>query len=132
MKSHLIAAWLLGASFAAWSADQACLIEGSFTIAGKATAVKDCMEFTTSVPAQQLKGTCGSLAQMSAQMGGKPGKVSYMAQCPRPASGACKGLMGQPLDAYYYNLAGNALAEKRQACETSSAAIKAGTWSNGQ
>ena len=132
MKSHLIAAWLLGASFAAWSADQACLIEGSFTIAGKATAVKDCMEFTAAVPQGQLQQSCEGLAQMPAQMGGKPGKVTYAAQCPRPASGVCKGLMGQPVDAYYYNLSGQALKDKRASCETGTASIKAGQWSNGQ
>jgi len=127
----LAAACLIGPS-AAWSADRACMIEGSFTVAGKTTAVKDCMEFTTAVPAEQLKNSCNGLAQMSASMGGTPGKVAFLAQCPRPASGACKGLMGQPLDAYYYNLSAEALKEKRQSCETSSAAIKGGTWNNGQ
>ena len=90
------------------------------------------MEFAAGVPDDQIKGSCGGLAQMSAQLGGKPGKVSYLPQCPRPASGACKGLMGQPVDAYYYNLTADALQDKRKACETSSAQIKAGTWTNGQ
>ena len=81
---------------------------------------------------RRIKGSCGGLAQMSAQLGGKPGKVSYLPQRPRPASGACKGLMGQPVDAYYYNLTADALQDKRKACESSSAQIKAGTWTNGQ
>lgn len=128
----LLAAACLAGPVTAWSADRACMIEGSFTIAGKTSAVKDCMEFTTAVPAEQLKGSCNGLAQMSAQMGGKPGKVTFLPQCPRPASGACKGLLGQPVDAYYYNLSPEALQDKRKGCETSSAAIKGGTWSNGQ
>ncbi|RYF00904.1 MAG: hypothetical protein EOO32_05795 [Comamonadaceae bacterium] len=122
----------MGSSAAALAADRACVIEGNVPVAGKTLAVKDCMEFTTSIPAEQLKASCNGMAQMSAQLGGKAGKVSFLAQCPRPASGACKGLMGQPLDAYYYNLSPEAAQEKRKACETSTAAIKGGTWSNGQ
>ncbi|WCM89597.1 hypothetical protein [Acidovorax sp. NCPPB 3576] len=134
MKSAwpLIAVCLMGSSAAVFAADRACVIEGNVPVGGKALAVKDCMEFTTAIPAEQLKASCNGLAQTSAQLGGKAGKVTFLAQCPRPASGACKGLMGQPLDAYYYHLPPEALQEKRKACETSTAAIKGGTWSNGQ
>lgn len=128
----LFAAWLLGGCATALAADRACVIEGNVPVAGKTVAVKDCMEFTAGIPAEQLKASCNGLAQTSAQLGGKAGKVTFLAQCPRPASGACKGLMGQPLDAYYYNLSPEAVQEKRKACETSTAAIKGGTWSNGQ
>ncbi|MDA8447121.1 hypothetical protein [Paracidovorax valerianellae] len=128
----LVAALLLGGSAAVMAADRACVIEGSVAAGGKTVPVKDCMEFTGSIPAGQLKASCDGLAQASAQMGGKAGKVTLVAQCPRPASGACKGLMGQPLDAYYYDLSPEAAKEKRKACETSSAAIKGGTWSSGQ
>ena len=123
---------LLATPALSWAANRACVIEGSITFSGKTTQVKDCMEFAAGVPDDQIKGSCGGLAQMSAQLGGKPGKESYLPQCPRPASGACKGLMGQPVDAYYYNLTADALQDKRKACETSSAQIKAGTWTNGQ
>ncbi len=128
----LIVAACLATPVAAWSADRACMIEGIVTVAGKPTAVKDCMEFATAVPAEKLKAGCNGIAQTAAQTGDKPGKVTFLAQCPRPASGACKGLLGQPVDAYYYNQSAEALKEKREGCEASVGAIKGGTWSNGQ
>ena len=128
----LVALSLCALAPAAWAADRACVIEGQITAGGQTTAVKDCMDSTAAVPQGQLQQSCEGLAQMPAQMGGKPGKVTYAAQCPRPASGVCKGLMGQPVDAYYYNLSGQALKDKRASCETGTASIKAGQWSNGQ
>ncbi|WP_343589979.1 hypothetical protein [Paracidovorax wautersii] len=128
----LLAAACLAGPATSWSADRACMIEGDVTIAGKTTAVKDCMEFTNDVPAEKLKAGCNGIAQMGAQTGGKPGKVTFLPRCPRPASGACKGLLGQPVDAYYYNQPAEALKEKREGCEASMGSVKGGTWSNGQ
>ncbi|MFD2299406.1 hypothetical protein QRO11_06345 [Paracidovorax citrulli] len=131
IAAPLLAVGLLVAP-AAWSANRACVIEGTISVAGAGTAVKDCMEFSSDVTAEQLKSSCDAVAQASAGLVGKPGKVTLMRQCPRPASGACKGLMGRPLDAYYYGLSADAIQQKRQACETSTTVIKAGTWSDGR
>ena len=136
MNMHLItsiAVALLVSTATAWSADRACMIEGSFTIAGKTLSIKNCMEFTVAIPDTKLKESCNSLAQIAPLDVSKPGKVTYLPQCPLPASGICKGLLGQPtLNAYYYNLSPSEIQEKREACGLSLPQTKPGTWSNGQ
>jgi hypothetical protein len=79
--------------------DVACLMEGSFTIAGITGNVKDCMENKGRMTQAQFKSACESLAQTSAMMGGQPGKVTYMGSCPKFAIATCDA---PGLSSYYY------------------------------
>lgn len=84
------------------AADRACLIEGEFSLMGQTIHSKDCMQSDPKESEAAFKESCQALANTSAQMGGAPGKIEYMAQCPKPAQGVCRGFMGSKRDAYYY------------------------------
>lgn len=98
------------------AADKACLIEGSFTFMGQTIHSKDCMQSDPKESEATFKGSCEALANMSAQMGGEAGKIDYMAQCPLPAQGVCKGMMGTQRDAYYYARSADDLATLPTSC----------------
>lgn len=120
----------LGLTGAALAAGQSCLIEGDTLRAdGKSRPEKFCMEAPASLSQADFKESCAELAQLyAASASGKPGKLTYQAQCPRPASGTCKGAFGGPVNTYYYDLSPAEAQEKRKACEASSPELKGGTW----
>ena len=103
-----------GGSFA----QRACMIEGSFALLGQTIRSKDCMQAS---PAEKdeavFRQSCSELANVSAAMGGKPGKVTYLARCETPAQGTCKNLMGSGRDAYYYARSADDLAALPASCE---------------
>jgi hypothetical protein len=97
--------------------DVACLIEGSFNIAGIQGDVKDCMENKGAMTQAQLKTACESLAQTSALMGGLPGKVTYMGSCPKSPIAVCDG---PGISTYYYIASLNrGPAELKEGCAAS-------------
>jgi len=97
--------------------DVACLIEGSFNIAGIQGDVKDCMENKGAMTQAQLKTACESLAQTSALMGGLPGKITYMGSCPKSPIAVCDG---PGISTYYYIASLNrGPAELKEGCTAS-------------
>ena len=64
--------------------------------------------------------------------GWQAGQGHLRGPVPPPRQWRMQRADGQPVDAYYYNLSGQALKDKRASCETGTASIKAGQWSNGQ
>jgi hypothetical protein len=122
----LLTSLLLTLPQASAAADRACLIEGTFEFMGQSIYSKDCMQ--TSDPKEDeatFKASCQALANASAQMGGKPGKVEYFARCPEPSQGACKGLLGTQRDAYYYARSASDLSTLPASCEQAG-----GVWSS--
>jgi hypothetical protein len=79
---------------------QACTIDGTVSILGKTSEVRDCIEMTGSVSEDQLKQGCEGLAKM----GGGKATISYSASCPAGAKAVCKG-MGHRMNIYYYKRA---------------------------
>src|SRR5690606_27154372 len=123
----LVTALLLALPPVSAAADRACLIEGTFEFMGQSIYSRDCMQ--TSDPEEDeatFKASCQALANASAQMGGKPGKIDYFAQCPEPSQGICKGLLGTPRDAYYYARSASDLATLPANCKRAG-----GVWSKG-
>jgi hypothetical protein len=97
--------------------DVACVMEGSFNIAGIQGDVKDCMENKGAMTQAQLKTACESLAQTSAMMGGQPGKVTYMGSCPKSPIAVCDG---PGISTYYYIASPNrGPAELKESCAAS-------------
>jgi hypothetical protein len=98
------------------AADKACLIEGKFSFMGQTIHSKDCVQSDPKESEAAFKGSCEALANMSVQMGGEAGKIDYMEQCPLPAQGICKGMMGTKRDAYYYARSADDLATLPAGC----------------
>ncbi|SFU85215.1 hypothetical protein SAMN05216350_106192 [Polaromonas sp. YR568] len=117
-KGHLrfaITALFLAGSAGAFAQDKACLMEGSFSIAGQKTEIKDCLQ-NGGVPTAQFKETCTGLAQTAAAMGGPPAKVTYMGACPAQAQGSCEGFFGKPMTSYYYKREPQTLGQVKSSC----------------
>jgi hypothetical protein len=101
------------------AADRACLIEGNLEFMGQTIYSKDCMQSAPNEDEAAFKASCEALAKMSALLGGAPGKIEYMAKCPRPAQGICQGIMKSKRDAYYYARSASDLNELPSSCEKS-------------
>lgn len=108
--------------------DNACMIEGRFIILGQTIESRDCMQAAPDEKEASFRASCEQLANASAAMGGKPGKVTYMAQCSKPAQGICKNVLGSQRDAYYYyERSADDLASLPQGC-----ARGGGRWLSGK
>jgi hypothetical protein len=105
----------VGFTATAHAQDKACLLEGSFTVAGSTTHIKDCLQNNGVDPAQ-FKETCAGLAQATAAVGGPPAKITYLAACPMPAQGTCVGFLGQPMSSSYYKRDAKLLEDSRKGC----------------
>jgi hypothetical protein len=105
----------LAATASASAQEKACLMEGSITIAGQKTEIKDCLQ-NNGIPQEQFKETCGGLSQVAAAVGGTPAKITYLASCPVPAQGSCEGFFGQPMTSVYYKRDAKLLAESKSSC----------------
>ncbi|MDR0633966.1 MAG: hypothetical protein LBF91_03200, partial [Azoarcus sp.] len=103
-----------------------CLIEGSFTILGKATKLKDCMQSSPREDEAGFKKSCEELANTTAALGGSPGKITYLKQCEKPAQGICKNFLGSGRDAYHYARTPKSLRTLPASC-----AHARGTWVSG-
>ena len=126
-KKILLAALLLAATNLAQARDNACMIEGEFNLMGTVIKSRDCMQTSDKTPEAQFKQSCEALAQTSAQLGGKAGKVTYSETCPKPAQGICKNFMRSGNDAYYYERDAEDLAGLPKGC-----GIGGGTWASGK
>lgn len=96
------AALVLPASTPIASAENACMITGTFNIMGREIPARDCVQITDSRTVAELQRHCGELAQAPAHAGGQPGTIEYLDSCPTPAQGSCLNYMGSGFDAYYY------------------------------
>lgn len=105
--------WLSGPLHAA---DNACLLEGTATIAGQDMQIKDCLQ-NEGVPAEQFAQMCNELQEMGEQVGGSRPEMTFMSACPSGALGSCHGLLGQQLSGHYYNQDGEQLVAVQNACE---------------
>lgn len=119
MSARILQAAALGLAMMAapaWASTKACLMEGSFTLLGKTTEIRDCME-NGGVPAAQFTEMCTGLVDMVKSMGGPGGKITYLPACPAAPQGVCERIFQQPLTAYYYKRDPASLADVRKGCE---------------
>lgn len=98
---------------------RACMISGSFRIAGQTIRSRDCIAAKAGSDKAALDNTCTQLAQVSAQFGGEAGRVEYMDSCPAPAQGTCHNFMRSSYDAHYYERAPDDLADLPDSCRRS-------------
>ena len=99
----------------AFAENSACLMEGSFTMLGQTTQIKDCME-SGDVAQEQIVETCEGISNAAVAFGAEPAKITYLAACPSGAQGSCKGLFGSPMTAYYYKRDAETLADTKKGC----------------
>jgi hypothetical protein len=111
----LIVCPLITLSTALLAQEKACLMEGSITMMGKKTEMKDCME-NNGFPQAQFVEACNNMGKATAGLGGPPAKVTFMAACPPQQQGACVGLFKQPLTGYYYKREEKLLATTKTSC----------------
>jgi len=105
------------------TAPRACMIAGEFHLLGQVIRSRDCMQLAGGSTEAELQRACEGLAQVSAQMGGKAGEITYMQGCPSPSQGSCRGIFGKSFDGYYYERSADDLADLPASC-----AQGGGTW----
>lgn len=99
----------------AFAENSACLMEGSFTILGQTTEIKDCME-NGGVAQEQFVEICEGISSSAVAFGAEPAKIQYLAACPDGAQASCKGLFGSSMTAYYYKRDAETLADTKKSC----------------
>ncbi len=114
--SNLYVITILAMSSQVMAEDKACLMEGSFTLAGETTVIKDCLQ-NNGVAQSQFKGTCESLAQTTTAFGGPAAKITYLASCPAQSQGICEGFFKQPMTSYYYKRDPKTLGSVKSSCQ---------------
>ena len=94
------------------------MIAGEFEILGRKIRSRDCLQAGSDMPADEHRQLCEGLAATSARIGeGQAGSLAYMARCPTPAQGSCRGIFGQPaLVAFYYERTDDDLAALPASC----------------
>lgn len=126
MKRNLLPALLLVASANVLAGpNDACLLEGKLSFGGETTEIMDCMH-NRGVPTDQFKQTCEGLAQLGAAFGAPP-KLTFMESCPKGWQGACNGLFGQPVEAFYYKRTAQDIADTENGCK-----LQQGKWTAGK
>jgi hypothetical protein len=102
----------------ATSATSACLLEGSLTLLGKTTEIKDCAQNDGRLSKSELEQYCEGLSQAGVQLGATPSKITYLNACPSAAQGSCSGARIIPagVTAYYYKR--DDLTGVKSSCET--------------
>lgn len=126
MQRKLLPALLFVASANLWAEpNAACLLEGKLTLAGQTTELKDCIH-NRGLTAEQFKQTCEGIAQLGATLGAPP-KISYLEHCPQDWQGACNGLFGQPVEAFYYKRTTLDIADVQNGCT-----LQQGKWTAGK
>jgi hypothetical protein len=99
-------------------ATSACLLEGSLTLLGMTTEIKDCAQNDGRLPKAELEQYCEGLSQAAVQLGGTPSKITYLPACPPAPQGSCTGARIIPagITAYYYKR--DDLTGVKSSCET--------------
>jgi hypothetical protein len=82
----------------------ACLLEGSITLLGTTSEIKDCAQNDGRLSIAQLQQYCQSLSDIGAQLGATPAKITYLSACPTEPQGSCTGgaVLPAGITAYYY------------------------------
>ncbi len=103
---------------------KACLLEGSITLLGVTSEIKDCAQNNGDLSLAQLKQYCESLSEIGAQLGATPAKITYLGACPSGQQGSCTGatLLPTGITAYYY--ARPDVPSVKASCESSGGAWK--------
>ncbi len=109
----------------AMAKDKACLLEGSFTLMGQKIEAKDCM-LNTGAPQQHFIESCKGLAEAGKAFGAPAAKLTWLSACPAKSQGICEGLLGAPMNVYYYKKDAQALADTQRACVS-----QGGKWKKG-
>lgn len=128
MRQHTFAIALVlatafgGIAIPAQASQNACLLEGSFTVMGRKTEIKDCLH-NGGVPAAQFAEMCQGISASAAAMGGPPAKITWLAACPAGAQARCERMYGGPLTGHYYLRDAALLADSQTGCKAGG-----GTW----
>jgi len=118
----------LGACLLAWCASaaagpqSACLLEGSFTVGGTHTAIKDCLQ-NEGAPEDVFKKMCERLTGGGFVPGQAAPTLTYLPACPPAQQASCQHVFGAPISAYYYRRDEASLQRTQKSCEA-----QRGTW----
>lgn len=115
IRSFVVASSLVIMISPALAEENACLMEGSFTMLGQTTEIKDCME-SGGVAKEKFVEACEGISNAAVAFGAEPARITYLAACPGGAQGSCKGLFGSPMTAFYYKRDAETLADSKKGC----------------
>lgn len=95
--------------------DRACVLEGTFQIAGQRMVINDCAE-NRAMPKDDFREVCKGMSEFTLAGQTYKAKVTYMAACPAGAQGTCEGMFGGALNASYYKRDARTLEDTRKSC----------------
>lgn len=96
-------------------AERACVLEGTFQIAGQRVVVNDCAE-NRAMPKDDFREVCKGMSEFTLAGQTYKAKVTYVAACPAGAQGTCEGMFGGALNASYYKRDARTLEDTRKSC----------------
>ena len=121
---HLILLGTVTVLFPAFSyaQDTACLMEGSFTLMGQTTEVKDCIK-NNGMPHEQFIEMCQSISNTATAMGAPAPKITYKMNCNANEQASCESPFHAPVTFYYYKRDAESLANAKKGCS-----LQQGKW----
>ncbi len=95
--------------------DKACILDGTFQIAGQRVVISDCVE-NRSMPREHFREACKGMSEFTLAGETYKAKVTYSASCPPAPQGTCEGLFGGAMNASYYKRDPKTLEDTRKSC----------------
>lgn len=95
--------------------DKACILDGTFQIAGQRVLISDCVE-NRSLPKEHFREACKGMSEFTLAGETYKAKVTYAASCPPAPQGTCEGLFGGAMNASYYKRDPKTLEDTRKSC----------------
>ncbi|MCZ8253688.1 MAG: hypothetical protein O9318_14560 [Hylemonella sp.] len=99
----------------AYAQDKACILDGTFQIAGQRVVISDCVE-NRSMPKEHFREACKGMSEFTLAGETYKAKVTYSASCPPAPQGTCEGLFGGAMNASYYKRDPKTLEDTRKSC----------------
>lgn len=125
LRYSLVLAATLAVLGPAHASGKACLPEGSFTMMGQKTLIKNCMS-NNGVPQVKFVEGCRGLSEFTVRFGDQPAKIADLAACPTGAWGVCEKLFGAPMSSLCHLRDASALKDTEDSCQSGD-----GTWRKG-
>lgn len=95
--------------------ERACVLEGTFQIAGQRVVINDCAE-NRAMPKDDFREVCKGMSEFTLAGQTYKAKVTFVAACPAGAQGTCEGMFGGALNASYYKRDARTLEDTRKSC----------------
>lgn len=106
---------LLLAGGSAQAQDKACILEGTFQVAGQRMVINDCAE-NRSMPKEHFRAACTGMSEFTLAGETYKAKVTFAGSCPPNPQGTCEGIFGGAMNASYYKRDPKTLEDTRKSC----------------